>query len=292
MIKSMTGYGRGSFESDGRSFTVEIKSVNNRYLDINIRLPKQMNALEDNIRKFVSSRISRGKIDIFITQDKFKDDDIKINVDEQVARAYYNSFIFLKEKFNLIDDISVSLFSRFPDIITVEKKDEDLSEVWNTLRVALDAALSMLIDMRAKEGVKLSKDIIERINYIKSLVKKIEDRSIDVVEEYRMKIKQRIEEYLKDIDIDESRLLNEVAFFSDKVNITEETVRLYSHLDQFASSLNSLEPIGRKLDFLIQEMNRETNTIGSKTNDLYITNIVVDIKSELEKIREQIQNIE
>lgn len=292
MIKSMTGYGRGSFESNGRSFTVEIKSVNNRYLDVNIRLPKQINALEDNIRKYIASNISRGKIDVFINQDKFKDEDIVISVDEQIARAYYNSFLLLKEKFNLIDDISVSLLSKSPDVITVEKKDEDLTEVWETLSVALEDALDMLIDMRTKEGVKLSKDIEERIAYIKNYVKKIEERSFVVVDEYRIKIKQRVEEYLKDVEINEERLLNEVAFFSDKVNITEETVRLKSHLDQFVSNLNSTEPVGRKLDFLIQEMNRETNTIGSKTNDLSITNMVVEIKSELEKIREQIQNIE
>ncbi|MCX7884360.1 MAG: YicC family protein [Caloramator sp.] len=292
MIKSMTGYGRGSIEENGRSFTVEIKSVNNRYLDINIRLPKQINALEDNIRKSISSKINRGKIDVFITQDKFNDEDIVIEVDEQLAKAYYESFILLREKFNLVDDISVSLFSKFPDVIKVEKIEEDVEKVWDTLSIALDNALNMLIDMRTNEGLKLSKDIIERSNYIKECVTKIEKRSHIVVDEYREKVKQRVEEFLKGIEVDEARLLNEVAFFSDKVNITEEIVRLNSHIDQLISTLNSCEPVGRKLDFLMQEMNREANTIGSKTNDLAITNLVVEIKSELEKIREQIQNIE
>lgn len=292
MIKSMTGYGRGSIEENGRSFTVEIKSVNNRYLDINIRLPKQINALEDNIRKSISSKINRGKIDVYITQDKFNDEDIVIEVDEQLAKAYYNAFVLLKEKFNLIDDISVSLLSKSPDVIKVEKIEEDIEKVWNTLNIALDNALNMLIDMRTNEGLKLSKDIIERSNYIKDCVSKIEERSFIVVDDYRAKIRQRVEEYLKDVEVDEARLLNEVAFFSDKVNITEEIVRLNSHIDQLVSTLNSSEPSGRKLDFLMQEMNREANTIGSKTNDLSITNLVVEIKSELEKIREQIQNIE
>ncbi|SKA92464.1 TIGR00255 family protein [Caloramator quimbayensis] len=292
MIKSMTGYGRGSIEENGRSFTVEIKSVNNRYLDINIRLPRQINVLEDNIRKSISSKINRGKIDVYITQDKFSDEDLVIEVDEQLAKAYYNSFVLLKEKFNLIDDISVSLLSKSPDVIKVEKKEEDIEKVWNTLNGALDNALNMLIDMRTNEGLKLSKDIIERSNYIKECVGKIEERSYIVVDDYRAKVRQRVEEYLKDVEIDEARLLNEVAFFSDKVNITEEIVRLNSHIDQLINTLNSSEPVGRKLDFLMQEMNREANTIGSKTNDLSITNFVVEIKSELEKIREQIQNIE
>lgn len=292
MIKSMTGYGRGSTEEDGKAFNVEIKAVNNRYLDINIRLPKQIYALEDNIRKYIASRISRGKIDVYINQEKFGDDDISINVDEQLAKAYYDAFIMLRDRFNLKDDIAVSLLAKSPEVITVENKEEDLEKTWEILSRALDEALDMFIDMRSREGLKLSRDIQERCAFIHRLVLDIEERSPRVVEEYREKISQRVSEFLKDIELDQSRLLNEIAFFADKCNITEEIVRLKSHIDQFVNSLLSSEPVGRKLDFLIQEMNRETNTIGSKSNDLYITKLVVEIKSELEKIREQVQNIE
>lgn len=292
MIRSMTGYGRGSIQENGRGFTVEVKSVNNRYLDIYIRLPKQLNALEDRIRKYISSKVSRGKIDVYINQDKFNETDIEINLDENVAAAYYSSLKVLKDKFDLEDNITLSLFSGISDIIKVEKKEEDKEEIWSSIVKALDEALNMFIDMRTNEGIKLSKDISERCNLISKDVIKIDERGPLVIEEYREKIRQRVTEYLKDVEIDESRLLNEVAFFSDKINITEEIVRLKSHLLQMNETLKLNEPVGRKLDFLIQEMNREVNTMGSKSNDLYITNLVVNMKSELEKIREQIQNIE
>lgn len=292
MIKSMTGYGRGSIQENGRSFTVEIKSVNNRYLDVYIRLPRQISSLEDRIRKYVSARISRGKVDIYISQDKFSEDDIEINLDENVARAYYNSLCTLKDKFQLKDDITLSMLVDIPDVLKIEKKEEDKEEIWNAIIKAVDESLNMFVDMRSSEGLKLSKDISERCDFIQEKVLEIENKCPVVVDEYREKIKQRVSEYLKEIEIDESKLLNEVAFFSDKVNITEEIVRLKSHLVQMKKTLTLEEPVGRKLDFLIQEMNRETNTIGSKSSDLFITNLVVDIKSELEKIREQVQNIE
>lgn len=292
MIKSMTGYGRGSIQENGRSFTVEIKSVNNRYLDVYIRLPRQISSLEDRIRKYVSTRISRGKVDIYISQDKFSEDDIEINLDENVARAYYNSLCTLKDKFQLKDDITLSMLVDIPDVLKIEKKEEDKEEIWNAIIKAIDESLNMFVDMRSSEGLKLSKDISERCDFIQEKVLEIENKCPVVVDEYREKIRQRVSEYLKEIEIDESKLLNEVAFFSDKVNITEEIVRLKSHLVQMKKTLTLEEPVGRKLDFLIQEMNRETNTIGSKSSDLFITNLVVDIKSELEKIREQVQNIE
>ncbi len=292
MIKSMTGYGRGSIQENGRSFTVEIKSVNNRYLDVYIRLPRQISSLEDRIRKYVSTRISRGKVDIYISQDKFSEDDIEINLDENVARAYYNSLCTLKDKFQLKDDITLSMLVDIPDVLKIEKKEEDKEEIWNAIIKAIDESLNMFVDMRSSEGLKLSKDISERCDFIQEKVLEIENKCPVVVDEYREKIRQRVSEYLKEIEIDESKLLNEVAFFSDKVNITEEIVRLKSHLVQMKKTLSLEEPVGRKLDFLIQEMNRETNTIGSKSSDLFITNLVVDIKSELEKIREQVQNIE
>jgi uncharacterized protein (TIGR00255 family) len=288
----MTGYGRGYSEINNRAFTVELKSVNNRYLDINIRYPKHLMSLEDKIRKFISSYISRGKIDVYISQDKFSKDDIEVKLDENIAKAYCDALQIMSEKLNLENDITVSRLSKFQDVLSIEKKEEVTEEIWQVLSTALENALNMFIDMRQKEGIKLSEDLLTRCDKIAELVNKIDERSDLVVEEYREKIYQRISDFLKDIEVDEARLLNEVAFFADKCNITEEIVRLRSHIKQFKESLNSDEPIGKKLDFLVQEMNRETNTIGSKSNDLTITNIVVEIKSEVEKIREQIQNIE
>lgn len=292
MVNSMTGYGRGTSEKDGRSFNVEMKSVNNRYLDITIKLPRHINVLEDTIRKYISQKLSRGKVDIYINQECYSKDDISIKLDEQMAEAYYDAFQKIKDKFGVIDDISVALIAKSPDVITVEKNEEDYNVIWEALKPAVDQALDMLIDMRSKEGVKLTKDIVERCDLILGMVEDVERRSPQLVEEYREKISDRIKEYLKDVEIDETRLLNEVAFFADKANITEEIVRMKSHVSQLKATLSGNEPVGRKLDFIVQEMNRETNTIGSKANDLYITNVVVNIKSELEKIREQIQNLE
>ena len=293
MIKSMTGYGRGNEEVDGRIFNVEMKSVNNRYLDINIRLPRTINSLEDKIRKLISSKVSRGKIDVYINEESVLENNTTVNVDDNMAKAYFSAYSHIKDLLKLEDNIPLSLIAKAPDVIVTERKEEDLEKVYNALEVSLNSALNMFIKMRESEGVKLSEDILERCENILSMMSIIEERSPSIVEEYREKISQRIKEFLKDVEIDETKLLNEVAFFSDKCNITEEIVRLKSHIVQLKDTLeNSSDSIGRKLDFLIQEMNRETNTIGSKANDLLITKTVVDIKSEIEKIREQIQNIE
>ena len=293
MIKSMTGYGRGNEEVDGRIFNVEMKSVNNRYLDINIRLPRTINSLEDKIRKLISSKVSRGKIDVYINEESVLENNTTVNVDDNMAKAYFSAYSHIKDLLKLEDNIPLSLIAKAPDVIVTERKEEDLEKVYNALEVSLNSALNMFIKMRESEGVKLSEDILERCENILSMMSIIEERSPNIVEEYREKISQRIKELLKDVEIDETKLLNEVAFFSDKCNITEEIVRLKSHIVQLKDTLeNSSDSIGRKLDFLIQEMNRETNTIGSKANDLLITKTVVDIKSEIEKIREQIQNIE
>lgn len=292
MIRSMTGYGRGSIEEGGRSFNVEIKSVNNRYLDVYIRLPRGINALEDRVRKYIASKVYRGKIDVYINQEKFAEDDIAVNVDESIATAYYDALNTLKRKFGFKEEITLSLLTNYPDVISMEKREEDIEVVWNILVKALDQAIELFCEMRKIEGTKLGNDIRERCNLIYDRVLEIESRSTVVVDEFREKIRLRVTEYLKEVEIDEARLLNEVAFFADKCNITEEIVRLKSHIAQLQNTLVDKDTVGRKLDFLIQEMNREINTIGSKANDLCITNIVVDIKSELEKIREQIQNIE
>jgi uncharacterized protein (TIGR00255 family) len=292
MIRSMTGYGRVSNDSSGRSFNVEIKSVNNRYLDVFIRLPRGINALEDRIRKYVASKVYRGKIDVYINQESFGDDDRAVNVDENIAAAYYNALKTLKDRFGFNDDITLSQLANYPDVISMEKKEEDIEVIWEILLKALDQAIDLFLEMRSSEGEKLGTDIKERCQLIKIKVEEIENRSSGVVDDFREKIRVRVTDYLKEVEIDEARLLNEVAFFADKCSITEEIVRLKSHISQLENTLCDKDTIGRKLDFLIQEMNREINTIGSKANDLYITNLVVDVKSELEKVREQIQNIE
>lgn len=292
MIRSMTGFGRGELEEYGRSFTVEIKTVNHRYSDVSVRLPRQLSYFEDSIRKLVLKNISRGKIDIYISQDKFSEDDIQVSVDDTLASSYIKALYELRDKFKLEDDITVSIVSRYPDVISVTKREEDKEEIWNTLSSAIEISLRNLMDMRKIEGQKLAADILERQKHIKSVVEKIEERSPVVVQEYKAKLEDRIKEIAGDISIDESRLLTEVAIFADRCSITEEMVRLYSHLDQLVSILQENEPVGRKLDFLVQEMNREVNTIGSKANDIFISKYVVELKSEIEKIREQIQNIE
>lgn len=292
MIRSMTGYGRGSVDEGGRSFNVEIKSVNNRYLDINIRLPRGINVLEDRIRKYIASKVYRGKIDVYINQEKFGDDDIAVNVDENIAAAYYNALKTLRDRFGFNEEITLSQLTSYPDVISIEKKEEDIETIWSILVEALDQAIEQFLEMRSVEGAKLANDIEIRCKLIYNMVIEIENRSPLVVDEYREKIRSRVSEYLKEVEVDEARLLNEVAFFADKCSITEELVRLKSHIAQLQNTLENKDTVGRKLDFLIQEMNREVNTIGSKANDLCITNVVVDIKSELEKIREQIQNIE
>lgn len=293
MIKSMTGYGRGNEELEGRSFNVEIKSVNNRYLDMNIRLPRSINSLEDKIRKEIISKVSRGKIDVFINGENNGENDVIINVDENIAKAYFKAYSHLKDILNMDENVPLSLISKAPDVIQVEKLEEDLDEIWAILSASLNQALEMFVNMREVEGNKLSEDVLERCDSIISMMEVIEERSPSVVAEYREKINSRLKEFLGEVEIDEARLLNEVAFFSDKCSITEEIVRLKSHIIQLKDTMqNNDDSIGRKLDFLIQEMNREINTIGSKANDLLITRTVVDIKSEIEKIREQIQNIE
>lgn len=292
MIKSMTGFGRGEHEEFGRSYIVEIKSVNHRYSDISVKLPKQLSYLEDTIRKFVSEHISRGKIDVYITQNKYSEDEIRVTVDHALASSYIKALHELRDTYKLEDDVSVSNVSKFPDLLTVDRVEDDKDKVWNTLSAAIEESLENLTKMREMEGRKLFEDLSNRAKYIKSVVDEINKRSPVVVQEYKTKLEERIKQLLGDIPVDETRLAQEVAIFADKSSITEEVVRLYSHLDQLLSILNEDVPVGRKLDFLVQEMNREINTIGSKASDIIITRYVVEVKSEIEKIREQIQNIE
>ena len=292
MAKSMTGFGRGTREEEGKSFAVEIKSVNHRYLDINVKMPRNLISLEERIRKTVSEKINRGKVDIFITQNTYLSSDVEANFNYVLGDSYIKCLQEVRDRYEIRDDISVSLIARFPDVITLNSKEEDLEKVWENLSIPLNDALNLLISMREKEGLKLKEDILNRCSYIKDQVDKISDKASVIAVEYKEKLEKRLKELIGDIKLDESRIAMEVAVFADKANIDEELVRLNSHIGQMRETLELNEPIGRKLDFIVQELNRETNTIASKANNLELVNIVLNIKNEIEKIREQVQNIE
>lgn len=293
MLKSMTGFGRAIYDNGKRNFTIELKSVNHRYLDLNVKLPRSLISLEDKIRKEIQQRLKRGKVDAFITQNVYNDDDYNVILNKNLADSYYNCLKKIKESYDVKDDISVSLISKFPDVISIEQKEENFDEIWSEISVPLKEALNKLLDMREKEGAKLKEDIENKCNIINKNVCFIEEKASCVVEEYRIKLNERIKELLgENKEIDESRISMEVAIFADKACIDEETVRLKSHIIQLKETLQKDEPIGRKLDFIVQEMNREANTIASKSNNIDIVHSVLDIKNDIEKIREQIQNIE
>ena len=293
MAISMTGFGRGEYKDDNYYFLVECKTINHKYCDINIRLPRKISFLEDKARNFVKNYIKRGRVDIYIKLDLLGSEDVNLKFDEVLASQYVNILRDIRDKFDLVDDISVMNVAKFPDIIKTEEKEEDEELLWSMLRKALEQTLIKLKEMRSEEGQRLAKDVLERSDLLKSLIEEIEKHSYNVVIDYKEKLNSRISEILENPSlIDESRLAQEVAIYADKSSITEEIVRFKSHIEQLKNTIVKDESIGRKIDFLIQEMNRETNTIGSKSSDLNITNLVVEIKSELEKIREQIQNIE
>ena len=292
MVKSMTGYGRGEAVLNGRSITVEVRSVNNRYLDCSVKVPRLYIFAEDAIKSRVQNSISRGKVDVFVTLDNTQGDQVEVSVNQSVADGYYNALTALRDRYGLRDDISVSLLSRFQDVLLVEKSQEDVEAVAKDICIVLDTALADFNAMRQREGEKLAEDIRSRAASIAMLLEKVEKRSPQTVSEYRAKLENRMREVLENTQIEESRILTEAAIFADKVAVDEETVRLHSHLGQLEEMLSGGVPVGRKLDFLIQEFNREANTIGSKCSDIEITRTVVDIKAEIEKIREQVQNIE
>ncbi len=293
MIKSMTGFGRGEAQAQQKKFLIEVKSLNHRYLDTNIKMPKLLNYLEEKIRQRIKDAVKRGRIEVFISYEKVGESDVKVTADMELAKQYLEALREIGERLSITDDISVSALVKFPDILVVEKKEYDEDEIWNSLSASLDIALQRLIEMRELEGKQLKVDFLKRLDIISDMIRQIEDRSPQILTEYRQRLLDRMKELLEDgPSIDESRVLMEAALFADKSNITEELVRFHSHIRQFKSILEEDDSVGRKLDFLIQEMNREVNTIGSKANDLQLTNIVINLKSELEKLREQIQNIE
>lgn len=292
MVKSMTGYGRAEDTLNGCTITVELRSVNNRYLDCNVRMPRLYLFAEETIKSRVQNTISRGKVDVFVTLDSTGGEQVQVSVNQPLADGYYAALTQLAERYGLSKDISVSLLSRFPDVLLAEKAEEDVEQRAQDICSVLDRALADFDQMRTREGARLEADVLSRAARIEELVGKVEERSPQTVAEYRAKLEARMNEVLSNTQLDPARILTEAAIFADKVAVDEETVRLRSHLQQLDGMLNEVKPVGRKLDFLVQEMNRETNTIGSKANDVSMAQIVVNIKSEIEKIREQIQNIE
>ncbi|MDU2066531.1 MAG: YicC/YloC family endoribonuclease [Sporomusaceae bacterium] len=294
MLKSMTGFGRGEFLDESHRLSIEIKAVNHRYNEIVVRMPKNLASLEDKIRRKIAASLARGRIDVFITVEEYGEATRSVRVDKELAIAYHKAISDLATLLNMTASESVSQISRYPDVLKVEEVREDVSVLWPKIAAAADAAIQNLMSMRIAEGDNIEADFIRRIADMKEILAKIEVRAPQVVSDYRQKISERMNEFLQPVavQIDEGRLLQEVALFADRISITEEIVRLKSHFDQFMTILNSGEAVGRKLDFLVQEFNRETNTIASKANDYQIATLVVEMKSEIEKIREQIQNIE
>jgi uncharacterized protein (TIGR00255 family) len=295
MIKSMTAFGRARKMVGGKDITVEIRSVNNRFFDCSVKIPRAFSFLEEKIKPYLQAHsVSRGKVDVFITIDVIDSPVPEICIDEGYAEAYIAALRKLGEKFNLHDDISIMRVAQNHDIFVIKKSDEDTEKEWADLCIVLDEAIAGFISGRVREGENIERDLIAKVENIKSIVAKIEEISQNDVEDYRTKLENKLRDMLSDnrIVFDESRILTECAIFANKVAIDEELVRLRSHFDGFADILSSGEPAGRKLDFLVQEMNRETNTIGSKCQNSSIARMVVDIKCEIEKIREQIQNIE
>lgn len=292
MVKSMTGYGRAEDTLNGCTITVELRSVNNRYLDCNVRMPRLYLFAEDTIKSRVQNTISRGKVDVFVTLDSTGGEQVQVSVNQPLADGYYAALTQLAERYGLSKDISVSLLSRFPDVLLAEKAEEDVEQRAQDICSVLDRALADFDQMRTREGARLEADVLSRAARIEELVGKVEERSPQTVAEYRAKLEARMNEVLSNTQLDPARILTEAAIFADKVAVDEETVRLRSHIGQLRHMLEQGGATGRKLDFLIQEFNREANTIGSKCSDIDIARHVVDIKAEIEKIREQVQNIE
>ena len=288
----MTGYGRAVETVNGREFTVELRSVNNRYLDCSVRLPRLLSFAEDAVKQAVKASVSRGKVDVFISLRSEAEDDVQVNLNRGVLEGYLAAMRQMVTEFGVQDDISVSTVSRLPDVFTVEKKEVDEDQLQSDLLQVVSKALEGYDAMRTREGAALDADLRSRGETILSLVSQVEQGNGQTVADYRARLENKLREVLENTSIDESRILTEAAIFADKVAVDEETVRLRSHLQQMNSMLDGGGAIGRKLDFLLQEMNREANTIGSKCTDVKLARIVVDIKAELEKIREQTQNIE
>lgn len=292
MIKSMTGFGRCESHQGDRKFTVEMKSVNHRYFDSNIKMPKKLSMFESGIRNVLKEYIQRGKVDIFITYEDLTETNVSLKYNESIAGEYIKFYRQMAETFGLENDVRVSAIGRSPEVFTMEEQPVDEKEIWAVLETALRGACSQFVESRIHEGENLKKDLIEKLNGILVNVDAIEKRSPEILNAYRKKLEDKVKELLADTQIEESRIATEVILYADKICTDEETVRLRSHVESMKETLSSVESIGRKLDFIAQEMNREANTILSKANDLETSNLAIDLKTEIEKVREQIQNIE
>lgn len=292
MIKSMTGYGSAKGQAEGLEITVELKSVNNRYLDTSVRLPRSFLFAEDTVKSAVQAHISRGKVDVFVSVDSSAADDMVIKVNEPLLKSYVEAIRHISEEYSLVNDMTALNVSRFPDVLSVEKKDLDADAIAAAISNITEKALVDFDAMRLREGEKLRDDVLSRLDTIDALVRTVEEEAPKTVAEYRARLEQKMAEVLGTAGIDESRILAEAAVFADHIAVDEETVRLRSHMAQLKTMINGSSPTGRKIDFLIQEFNREANTIGSKCQNSDIAHVIVDLKSEIEKIREQIQNIE
>ncbi len=292
MIKSMTGFGRCELTEGNRKFTVEMKSVNHRYLDVNIKMPKKLNYFESSIRNELKNYIQRGKVDIFITYEDFSENVGCVKYNKEVAKEYLTYLRQMAEDFKLDDDIRVSALSRYPEVFTLEEQEEDTDEIWKELSKALKKAAEDFVETRIKEGENLKNDLSGKLSDILSHVEFITELSPKIIADYKQKLYDKVQDLLQNAQVDESRLLMEVTIFADKVCVDEELVRLKSHIEATKAALLEGGSVGRKLDFIAQEMNREANTILSKTNDIEVSARAIDLKTEIEKVREQIQNIE
>ncbi|MBR4993538.1 MAG: YicC family protein [Lachnospiraceae bacterium] len=292
MIKSMTGFGRAEYADSNRKFTVEIKSVNHRYLDMAIKMPKKLNFFEAAIRNELKNSIQRGKVDVFITYEDYTENNAVIKYNKDVAEEYLKYLKQMSEEFELDLDVRVSTLSRYPEVFSMEEVDVDEEEIWAGLKAAIQGAADKFVDARIKEGENLKNDLIMKLDDMLTHVAYIKERAPEIIAEYKKGLEDKVKELLGDVKVDEGRLLTEVTIFADKVCIDEEIVRLTSHIETTKKALMEGGSIGRKLDFIAQEMNREANTILSKANDLATSNHAIELKTEIEKVREQIQNIE
>lgn len=289
----MTGYGRGEFQESSKSFTVEIKTINHRYNDILVKMPKHISHLEEMIKRNIKDKVNRGRVEVYINMESVEGNDMEVSVNLALAKSYKKASEKISRELSISGELSLESIMKFPDVLKAEKVEEDEDQLKNVLEGALERAIDALVEMRSKEGEKLQEDMLKKLETIEEVVSGIEARATLVVDEYRERLNQRISDMLENkYELDETRLANEVAYFADKAGIDEELVRLRSHISQLRATVQSEGAVGKKLDFIVQEMNRETNTIGSKVGDIDITNSVVEIKTEIEKIREQIQNVE
>lgn len=292
MIRSMTGFGHGEFQSEGRKFTVEIKAVNHRYLDLNMKMPRMLNQFEQSVRNVLKEYVQRGKVDVYVTCENFSQEQMVLHYNEGIAQQYVDSFRKMAEQFFLDNDMRCSVLARCPEVLTLESGDEDAEEMWEELASALRQACEAFVAARSREGELLRSDLLAKLDWMYGEVTKVEERYPAILETYTEKLRTKMHELLEDKQIDETRLATELVIFSDKICTDEETVRLKSHISTMSAALKEGGFIGRRLDFIAQEMNREANTILSKSNDLDTSNLAVGLKTEIEKVREQIQNIE